>query len=292
MQSTLPLLTNLHVVDHSNIGDLLSAPLKYFQFPGYQCEIQDLRTIDSHDVSNTHVIVGGGGLLYKRFLPQIETVNAKVDKRKLIFWGVGQQHYVSNRSALKPFDYKPYTSQGHLVGVRDDHMSHDWVPCVSCMHSAFDKLRKPQHELVVFSHKKFQIDMPGIPRMTNASSSFEEVLDFLGSGETILTSSFHGAYWGTLLGRKVLAFPFSSKFFTLRHPITIYPIDRWTQIKWQLKVFGKVLYTVKHEQGKLTCGSANWRQYLKNTVAYPDSLQECRERNHWFYQQALQILDD
>ena len=112
----------------------------------------------------------------------------------------------------------PYLDGVDLVGIRDYDVGLPWVPCASCMHPEFDRPRSPKHEVVVFSHKKFRLNIKGLPTFTNKEVDFRAVLDFLGSGETILTSSFHGAYWGTLLGRKVLAFPFSSKFFWLKAP--------------------------------------------------------------------------
>ncbi|MEO1296577.1 MAG: hypothetical protein AAFW75_12355 [Cyanobacteria bacterium J06636_16] len=287
----MTVITNYHVTDPHNIGDLLSSPLQYFDFPGYACQTRDIRTIDSENVESSHAVIGGGGLLFKRFLKHIEAING-IPSGKHILWGAGQQSYGTEPTTLLKFDYQPYIAHSDLVGIRDDRTAHTWVPCVSCMHPAFDQPRTAKHEFVVFSHKKFQLDFPQLPRMTNETTNLEEVLDFLGSGETILTSSFHGAYWGTLLGRKVLAFPFSSKFFTLRHQPTLYPAQRWSQVRWRLSMFGKVLYTSRHEGNKHTCETKNWRQYVAKCQTYPDSLEECRERNHWFYERVMGILSE
>ena len=289
----MPKLTNYHVLDPTNVGDLLSSPLQYFDFPGYSCQTQDIRNFDPDSVKNSHIIIGGGGLLYKRFLPQIQSLCTTQGVGKRILWGVGQQSYGCDKSVLDPpFNYDAYTAHSDLVGIRDDKMPHDWVPCVSCMHPAFDKPRTIKHEVVAFSHKKFQINIPGIPRMTNENSDLEEVLGFLGSGNTILTSSFHGAYWGTLLGRRVLAFPFSSKFFTLRHQPNLYIVNKWSRVRWRLSALGKELWTFRYKGNIHSCDTKNWRQHLSKCQAYPQSLAECRERNRWFYQRVMGTLEE
>lgn len=284
-------LINYHVPDPTNIGDLLSSPLKYFDFPGFNGHIRDIRSIDSNNVEDTHIIIGGGGLLFERFRSHFDHINgAKTGKQ--IVWGVGQQRYETATPKPNLFDYKSYISQSHLVSIRDDGMDYPWVPCASCMHPAFDKPRTPKHEYVVFSHKKFQINIPNSPRMTNENTDFETVLDFLGSGHAILTSSFHGAYWGILLGRKVLAFPFSSKFFTLRHKPALYPVNQWQSASRKLSSFGKVLYASKKKEDAYTCETREWKQYLNNAKVYPESLAECRERNHWFYHRVMDSLNE
>lgn len=285
----MPKLTNYHALDSTNIGDLLSSPLRHFQFPGYDCQTLDIREVDDTNVADSHIIIGGGGLLFERFLPHIQAIH-KAKTGKVIFWGVGQQRYGGDIQKPQTFNYDAFLSEADLSGIRDDGMEYPWVPCVSCMHPAFDKPRSPQHEIVVFSHKKFQINFPGLPHLTNLTDDFESVLDFLGSGETILTSSFHGAYWGTLLGRKVLAFPFSSKFTTLRHQPATYPLKYWTRIKWKLTLFNRVLYKREHEGDKLTCDTQYWRDYLLDIPAYPESLEECRDRNRWFYNQVMERI--
>jgi hypothetical protein len=292
-QSQCTSITNLHVIDSSNIGDLLSSPLHYFDFPGYQSASEDIRNINQDNISNTHLIVGGGGLLYKRFLPQFETINASKNKAKFILWGAGYQQYTCRPEVLlSSFDSSSYLSNFDLIGIRDNHTSYDWVPCVSCMHTAFDKPRSPQHEAVVFSHKKFRIDVPGLPKLSNQESDFERVLDFLGSGETILTSSFHGAYWGLLLGRRVIAFPFSTKFFTLRHAPAFYPVQKWSRDKFKVSIFGKVLHSSKYAEKKLECQILNWQKYRDKAPIYADILEEYRERNRWFYSQVMSTLND
>lgn len=288
-------IINSYVIDNTNIGDLFSAPYQYFEFPGYNFENIDIRNLTANHIQGKHVIIGGGGLAFSRFLETFQVLsqqrtNHANHQTKLIIWGIGQQIY-HDYSALdiKNFDYTPYTEGFDLVGIRDYHYG-NWVPCASCMHPSFDKKREVKHEFVVFSHKKFQIEFPPFPRMTNCNQNLEEILDFLGSGETILTSSYHGAYWGTLLGRKVLAFPFTSKFYTLKHLPGIYPVQKWFQAQFKVSLFGKTLHESFYEN-KFICHHPDWREFLKKSQTYPESLAENRDRNRYFYEQVMDLLN-
>jgi hypothetical protein len=287
-------LVNFHVIDNTNIGDLHSAPSHYFDFPGFQVENRDIRQINRETIrsfQNQHIIIGGGGLASNRFLDAFTQIQLAKSNHKLIIWGIGQQDYSStNVNNAERFNYEPFTQGFDLVGIRDSHYLDYWVPCVSCMHPSFDKKYEIEHEFVVFSHKKFQIDFPGFPHMKNSSQNLDEILNFLGSGETILTSSYHGAYWGTLLGRKVLSFPFNSKFYTFKHLPAIYPVSKWLQAKFKVSIFGKTLHESAYDR-KFICNQENWQEYLPKCQIYPESLVENRDRNRWFYSQVMNLIE-
>jgi hypothetical protein len=126
--------------------------------------------------------------------------------------------------------------------------------------------------------------------MTNETNDLDQILDFLGSGETILTTSFHAAYWGTLLIRKVLAFPFSNKFITMKPKLAIYPVRSWNRERWQLTVKGRKLFKLMNPDDIHTCNTRGWKQYIDSLETYPDSLEECRDRNRWFYNLVMNEL--
>ena len=309
------LVINVHVVDQTNVGDLFSSPLKYFKFPQSTTTTIDIRHLDQGlatiaqklqdgslgDYDCLCFIVGGGGLLFPRFvsnfvaLQQFKAQYSDQIPIQLITWGIGQQiyrTYPDRQGYYQDFDYPKYLQRFDLTGIRDfDHPNpnYHWVPCPSCMSDQFDKPRSIHHEFVVFSHKKYQIRLGNFPRMTNNTYSFSQVLDFLGSGETILTSSYHGAYWGTLLGRKVLAFPFSSKFYTLKHPAVNFVIDRWQQSRRELKILGKQLYDFGYSK-HFSCSTTGWRDVLADCQVYSQLLQAYRDRNRWYYSQVASRL--
>jgi hypothetical protein len=96
--------------------------------------------------------------------------------------------------------------------------------------------------------------------LRNIEPQFEEVIAFLGSGSIILTNSYHGAYWGTLLGRKVVIIrPFSSRFFHMRHQPAI-------------------------------TESQNWQGTLSKARHFPEALAECRQANRIHFERICEHL--
>jgi hypothetical protein len=304
----IPLIINVHVIDPHNIGDTLSAPVNYFDFPGFEVLKADIRHLEKfvqahfEELQNRdriYIIVGGGGLLFTRFFRAFQQLKSLFPQAFLIAWGIGQQIYeqtMDREKILQDFPYADYLERFNIIGIRDYGLAHEahsprieWVPCASCLHPLFDVPREIKHPYVVFSHQKFQLNFPAFPRMTHDCQDFKAVLDFLGSGEIILTSSYHGAYWGTLLGRKVLAFPFSTKFQTLKHSPAVYPVAKWTPSNFQIHLFGKTLYQ-RLNLKKFTCSLEDWQSFVPQCQTYPQALGECRERNQQFFQQLLQSL--
>ncbi len=304
----------------------MSSPITYFPFTGMEnrkldihylnpsfnppeAGVQDSVTLETVEkIQQKHLIVGGGGLLYETFKPCYKNLEEVFPRSggKRIAWGIGQQIYSGTRrdsdslpeqlnKVKTTFNYGDYLDSFDLVGIRDYGFAYDWVPCVTCMHPGFEQKRSPQHEFVVFSHKKFQISLPGFPHTTNASADLGEILDFLASGETILTSSFHGAYWGTLLGRKVVMFPFSTKFMTLKYLPGVYPVQEWRQKGFYFRPFketflNKFVIDLRYKN-KYGCDLSEWQTVVKKALVYPDILEEHRARNRWFYQRVMETLN-
>jgi hypothetical protein len=93
------------------------------------------------------------------------------------------------------------------------------------------------------------LNIDGLPRESNDSGDLDGALAFLASGETIITSTYHGAYWGLMLGRRVIVVPWATKFLGFRHPVTLC-----------------------HELVDL-------QGCLKRVQAFPEALDECRAAN-------------
>lgn len=93
---------------------------------------------------------------------------------------------------------------------------------------------------------------------------FPDVLAFLGSGKVVITNSYHGLYWATLLSKKVLCLDAGGKFAHFKWPPT----------------------HVKPEAVEEALAHAN------SIPEYPDALAECRSLNLAFYQKVLTILGD
>jgi len=118
---------------------------------------------------------------------------------------------------------KQYSSMFDKVTVRDYKQQYDYVPCASCMHPAFRKKYAIKNDIIWFEHKKQLVKSTefatmSIPRFINSGANIEQVAELLGSANTIITNSYHGAYWGTLLKKKVIVVEaWSSKFYYLKH---------------------------------------------------------------------------
>ena len=191
----------------------------------------------------------------------IESIDRTLGPR--ILWGVGHN---SKEKDIDSYDvaYPEYIKKFHLVGIRDFDSDYRWVPCASCMHPGFDKEYEIQNEVVWFEHKKKLIDskwfdvLPA-PRMVNVGQNMEQILEFLGSAETVVTNSYHGVYWATLLGRKVVCVPWGSKFNMFKHPPTM-------------------------------ANERTWSDMIESATSYPSALSECRDANIEFFEDAKQIL--
>ena len=180
-----------------------------------------------------------------------------------ILWGAG----FNDRLTEDVYDivWPDYMGRFDLIGIRDYGADFRWVPCASCMHSAFDKKYEITNEIVWFEHKKRLLDnktfdkLPS-PRMLNTGQNLQQILEFLGSAETVITNSYHGVYWATLLGRKVVCIPWGSKFHSFKHPPTM-------------------------------ATDKNWQDMIAKAVSYHDALDECRTVNKDFYQDAVKVID-
>lgn len=215
------------------------------------------------------IIVGGGGLLENEFfapamnrLRLLNQVGVKV-----ALWGLGHNEWklqdwrkLKHKIILPDFD-------NALIGIRDYGHNHRWVPCVSAMSRFFDKKYEAKHEVVTFLHSATLQKWPrsvemlkNLPRMSN-STEMKIAVEFLASGEVVLTDSYHGAYWGTLLGKRVVAFPSSSKFYDLRHAVPL-------------------------------CVPSDWKRFRELARAYPNSLEECRIASQKFAEDVKDFFAD
>ena len=202
--------------------------------------------------------------VYNEFNNEFVRIFAKAQQEILtnkgpkILWGAGHNQRTNKK---EPLDWPKWMSKFDLIGVRDYMQGYDWVPCSSCMHPAFDKQYEVTNKIIWFEHKK-QLIKGGdfgptpIPRVVNSGQNFEQTIALLGSAETVVTNSYHGVYWATLLGRKVVCVdPWTSKFFNFKH----------------MPVLAK---------------SRDWENKLNEAASYPHALQECREANINFWEKV------
>lgn len=270
--------------DFSNVGDWWSSPHLYF--PLYPQKILDLTELPN-DVSphDGLVIVGGGGLGRDNFRVHLNRLRSIYPNGKLIGWGVGADlsEFNSDRESLPSgLDLLgDYFEHFDLVKSRvwTPDQTEQWLPCVSAMHTTFDKLHQktPDVDVVVYSHKRRKIqpkavnnfwkknrEFISIPRSLsilhadNDGNDLAAKLSTLARARVVITNSYHGVYWATLLGKKTICLPFKSGLFSFKHR----PMYRREAITLD---------------------------DLQMSPAYPSALEECRKANTLFYE-ALQRL--
>lgn len=219
---------NLVVID-DNAGEMLLSPLDYFDFPTEAVKL-NIRSnyFDYKSLEGKFIIYGGGGLLH---IPSEDYNNGIMEGVEiisdlspwLVAWGVGHNIHDSRKIEYP----KSFVEKFRMIGVRDMRQSLGWVPCVSCMSKLLHHDYEIKHKFVASGHglDAYELGVPGIEHVGVPPS---EVISFIASGETLLTNSYHGAYWGALLNRKVIVFnPMSSKFYGLPKSIALATPGTW-----------------------------------------------------------------
>ena len=243
-----------------NIGDIYSCPFDYFQFKDAEkINVLDIHLSKNHLITLPNLIFGGGGMLHDIFIDILEKFSAHPNKQKLIFWGAGINEHDIDKQYFPAF-----LNHFDLVGLRDYNNPWEYVPCPSCMNTVFNMIESPITNFVVYNHADYNIPIQTNYKRNNNMISGENlvtIINFLSQGATIITNSYHGAYWGLLLGRKVLIFePFSNRFYGFKHQ-------------------------------PLFCDKDNWKSKLqldiKPTTNY---LEECRGINTNYYDKVMDLL--
>ncbi len=202
-----------HHRDTTNLGDRWCSPFDHLPQLRDSWDAQALDLTEPTPKCDA-VIYGGGkitGGLAATFGPEDLAANHR------IAWGVSTVQ--NSRLSLK---YWQAYRRLSLIGTRDwGDDRFEFAPCASCMSSAFDTEIEPEYDVVAYLHHWRSASMgmkvpDGIPVLDNAHGSFEEVIRHIASGVTVVSNSYHGTYWGLLLGRKVLCVPFSKKFSSYR----------------------------------------------------------------------------
>lgn len=213
------MIINFHISNTDNAGDLQSALSKYF-------DIDNMITANLMDFSNYNAgsdVIFGGGMLLKRIR---ENKILDYFSGIKVGWGIGDKR--------KIYEYD-YASKFDILGTRDYGVGIEYVPCPSCLSPLFDNIKEPTREVVYYqnaTHGKLS-DKPslGDNLLLSNNARFHDIIDYLSSGETIVSSSYHGVYWGMLMGRKVIAIPFNYKFHRFKYPVPLESLDSITNAK-------------------------------------------------------------
>ncbi len=221
---------NIHRIDRRNAGDFYSAPYHYYEeidrtldIFSYKSSSQNERDHWVKEISNSAIILGGGGLLNRQSFKKQMLAFEKlaVNNKKIVLWGIGH-----NSKKRRDFgnirSYNIDINKFGLVGTRDYSMPGDYVPCVSCKHEVFDKSYEVNEEIGLIFHKKTLKKNSILKKFSDYSTTsntrnMEKVVNFIGSKEKIITDSYHAMYWALLLEKKVAVIPNSSKFYDFKY---------------------------------------------------------------------------
>jgi hypothetical protein len=221
-----PVVVNIHRLDTDNLGDRVSSPTLYFDFLNAVRRYDLLRVPTRVSRGARVVVFGGGGLLDNEYFRRGWDSVLAGSTAELIAWGLGH-----NRRGDGGYHYPSFLQRFSLAGLRDcdprPHRAFDWVPCVSCMHEEFGTPHEVTTDIVCYEHSSHPLRVDGFPTMKNTERDFATAIRFLASAETVLTNTYHGMYWATLLGRKVIVFPFSSKFHGFKYPVALATPENW-----------------------------------------------------------------
>jgi hypothetical protein len=241
----------LHRVDPANTGDIASAPVLWVP------ELRDAWHVDVLDGSVERitllarsrpitVVVGGGGIFgdvgFSVIMEHLANALEETPNLQAVVWGAGSNaHY---DSPVAPLPQRLF-ARCQIVGLRDRRPDYEWAPCASVLHPAFVDAAPPVHAVVAYCHQSQSglhsvARTLGIPTLTNWGPEVREAIHFIASGSTVVTDTYHGAYWATLLGRRVsVVSAFSTKFEHLpwaipvsRHLDIHEAIEQATAVPW------------------------------------------------------------
>lgn len=185
-------------------------------------------------------------MLNDMYLPILESLVQK--NKKTIFWGIGtNRHFWPGlsqdflKSSISRYRVllqerlrllvrrSIYTQKENTilqksakVGMRDFQSNFEILPCSSCLHPIFDKFSDSKNNengiVGIFGHADFLKieEFPGSKTFEYIGKDIVSVVRSIASCSSIVTSSYHCAYWAMLLGKKVSIRSFSTKHIHLK----------------------------------------------------------------------------
>jgi hypothetical protein len=212
-------------MDVRNVGDMASNPALYWpEFAGWFTADLTTCDLDAFDDLDAVVVVGGGllrpcgnGWYADRWRHTLGLLAGRKRPRLLVLWGVG---HIDNRG--QPVQLSDFVACADLVGIRDRLPGVPFVPCASAMHPHFDALRDPVRDVAVFHTADYPLGDGQLPTMANDCQDVAAAMAHCASAEVLVTNSYHGWYWATLAGRRVVPVnPRTNKFDVLAWPTDV-----------------------------------------------------------------------
>lgn len=205
-----------HIVEtpaYRNLGDIASCPQQYF--PEYRdCPVVSLDAVAALPAGQPVIIGGGGILAFPEFIAQT------AQHRPTIVFGAG----LNNVFGFDEHEVVQALLGCLLVGVRDRRFAErhgfHYAPCASAMHSLFDGPARDRQGVLIYQHAwESQIPDLGFPheRLNNMDRSLTtyNAIYAVCTHQTIITNSYHGAYWAQCAGKRAILWrPSGLRFFS------------------------------------------------------------------------------
>lgn len=258
--------TRIHFVrclDIYNTGDMNCGPDLYFEelMDGHTCFFHSIKNINYDIIKKEDwVILGGGGML--DCSPQYQdSIRKLLDcSIHVVAWGLGHNKHHKNtiyyHDEMAPIDYSKF----FLFTTRDWNFDQSrFCPCVSCMMKGLEAKYTKKRKVGVLTHHEIRITEFDFDICDN-SQPIEQILRFIGESEVLITNTYHGSYWATLMGLKVIMYKaFSNRFSYLKYPLREY--------------------------------SGDLEKDIELAPTYPNALEECRALNIELKDELLHSMD-
>jgi hypothetical protein len=232
----------IHFVHHlekrhvpANLGDWICCPYYYYPeyFSQYNCVLHSDWAVLWHEIERHDIVIFGGGGLLDNSDELNRVLNRLIEKcDNVIIWGAGTHKYNENnifgkKTASEIIMYE----RAAIVGVRDyQHPSGlRYLPCVSCLNPAFsveqESVSITRNIGTIKSALETNFAVDGLESFVTNAEPIGTVVNYILSSKVILVSSYHGAFWSMLMGKKAIL-PSTrlgvDKYKYFRHPVGFY----------------------------------------------------------------------
>lgn len=243
----------IHRCDKNNTGDLATDPLQYWNIPHHTLDLDDTKFQEKLRFQDDTIIIGGGGLL-NYCLTWNDNLNhalrfATEKGIKIYGWGLGYNRHTGDNTDLPALELYRFTA----LGIRHRVEGCSLVPCASCMSELIQYKGATELNPGIIEHRDNPITYLPYPKISN-NKTMAEITNFIASHNPIITNTYHGGYWTTLMGKSLILYkPFSERHYN------------------QL---GTYIETHNHTQVKMAI------DYRKPQI--PECLSNCRQINEQF----------
>jgi hypothetical protein len=203
----------IHRCDKNNTGDLATDPLQYWNIPHHTLDLDDTEFQEKLRFQDDTIIIGGGGLL-NYCLPWNDNLNyalrfATEKRLKIYGWGLGYNRHMGDNTDLPALELYRFTS----LGIRHRVEGCSLVPCASCMSELIQYKGATELNPGIIEHLGNLItDLP-YPKISN-NKTMAEITGFITAHNPIITNTYHGGYWTTLIGKSLILYkPFSERHY-------------------------------------------------------------------------------